>query len=47
MQVNLAKIVFVILSVFLLKISVADTLRENHARTPSSSVRVTSGQSIQ
>jgi hypothetical protein len=46
MQVNLAKIVFVILSVFLLKISVADTLRENHNRTPSSSVTVTTGQGI-
>ena len=41
MQVNLAKFVFVILSVFLLKITVADTLRDGHSRAPSNVVTVT------
>lgn len=41
MQVNLAKVVFVILSVFILKITVADTLRDDHNRAPSNTIRVT------
>ncbi len=41
MQTNLAKFVFIILSVFLLKITVADTLRDE-SRAPSSTVKVTS-----
>ncbi len=36
MHLNLTKIVFVILSVFFLKIAVADTFRANDGRKPSS-----------
>lgn len=40
MQPYLAKFVFLILSVFLLKITVADTFRDDY-RAPSSTVKVT------
>ncbi|WP_164848388.1 hypothetical protein [Halobacteriovorax sp. HLS] len=41
MQVNLAKVVLVILSVFLLKITVADTFRDNQAKLPKSAIKIT------
>ncbi len=42
MRLNLNKIVFLILSVFFLKIAVADTFRTNDSRKPAnSSVTIT------
>jgi len=42
MRLNLTKIVYVILSVFFLKIAVADTFRTNESRGPAnSSVTIT------